>query len=181
MIWPQSSGLARPTAWAGWLGRLMLLMLCWSVATTAVAARGTHADWMGTVTHVTDGDTLWVRPARGGAPRKIRIDGIDAPEICQAYGVAARAALTAQVQGQSVQVTGRRTDDYGRLLARLTVQGEDIGVWMVLQGHAWSYRSQRDAGPYAQQESWARAQGLGLWQTRAMAPRTFRKRHGSCH
>ena len=41
----------------------------------------------GVVTHVTDGDSLWVRPASGGAPRQIRLQGIDAPEICQAFGV----------------------------------------------------------------------------------------------
>lgn len=177
MIWRQRSAGAGQAA--RWLGRLMLLLLCGSCATFEVAARGSH--WVGAVTHVTDGDTLWVRPARGGAPRKIRVDGIDAPEICQTYGAVARAALVARVQGQWVQVAARHTDSYGRMLARITVQGEDLGGWMVLQGHAWSYRSQRDAGPYAPQEAWAHAQGLGLWQARAMQPRTFRRRHGSCH
>jgi endonuclease YncB( thermonuclease family) len=39
--------------------------------------------WPGIVTHVTDGDTLWIRPteqALNATPRKIRIDGIDAPD-----------------------------------------------------------------------------------------------------
>ncbi|MDP3310892.1 MAG: thermonuclease family protein, partial [Polaromonas sp.] len=54
---------------------------------------GAAQPWQGTVTRVSDGDTLWVRPAAGGKPLKVRIDGIDAPEICQAGGRAARKAL----------------------------------------------------------------------------------------
>ena len=34
----------------------------------AMWASATAADFTGVVTHVTDGDTLWVRPASGGAP-----------------------------------------------------------------------------------------------------------------
>ena len=56
--------------------------------------------WSGVVTNVTDGDTLWVRPSAASSdsvasskPRKIRIDGIDAPESCQLYGVQSTAAL----------------------------------------------------------------------------------------
>jgi endonuclease YncB( thermonuclease family) len=76
----------------------------------------------------------------------------------------------------------QRVDQYGRLLARITLQGQDVGAWMVTQGHAWSYRYRRDAGPYAAQESQARAQGRGLFaSTDAEQPRDFRKRHGSCH
>jgi endonuclease YncB( thermonuclease family) len=157
-----------------WLG---LCLLFWGGL--ALAAPG--AIWSGRVTHVTDGDTLWVQPLQGGEVRRIRMDGIDAPEICQVYGEAARRALTERVQGRQVVVQGRRKDDYGRLLARIYVQDEDVGQWMVLAGHAWSYRHQRSVGPYAAQETQAREQGLGLWQGRAMPPRTFRRRHGSCH
>ena len=140
------------------------------------------ASWSGHVTHVTDGDTLWVQPAQGGAARKIRLEGVDAPEICQTYGDTARAALAAHVQGRSVQVVGRRNDDYGRLLAHVHVQGEDVGAWLVAHGHAWSYgRNQHDAGPYAAQQEAARTQRRGLWQARAVSPRTFRRRHGPCH
>lgn len=176
MFWQPAStdtALARRPRWGGWLG---LFLLCWS----GLGLAATSA-WSGRVTHVTDGDTLWVQPLNGGVVRKIRMDGIDAPEICQVYGVAAREALMARVQGQAVRVVGRRKDDYGRLLARIHVQGEDVGGWMVLAGHAWSYRSQRNAGPYAEQEMLAREHGRGLWQGRAMSPKTFRRRHGSCH
>jgi micrococcal nuclease len=164
-----------------WLASVMLVLLMFflGVANTQAA---TSKSWQGTVTHVTDGDTLWVRPQRSGAPRQIRVDGIDAPEICQLHGETSRSVLAAHVLGQRVQVRSRRTDEYGRLLARVTLQGEDVGGWMVSQGQAWSYRYRRNLGPYAAQEAQARAHALGLFADgRPELPRDFRKRHGSCH
>ena len=38
------------------------------------------------VTKVSDGDTVWVKPEGVAAPRKLRLQGLDAPEICQAWG-----------------------------------------------------------------------------------------------
>ena len=69
---------------------------------------------------------------------KVRLQGIDAPEICQPWGPQARAALHAVLQGQVVEVQGHARDSYGRLLAQLSRQGQDVGVWMVGQGYAWS-------------------------------------------
>ena len=140
------------------------------------------AAWEGTVTHVTDGDTVWVRPdVGGGRPVKLRLDGIDAPERCQAWGPQASTALAARVLRQRVEVEGRAVDDHGRLLGRLVLGGEDLGAWMVQQGHAWSYRYRRSLGPYAEQERQARAQGLGLHaDPAAEEPRWFRRDHGPC-
>jgi endonuclease YncB( thermonuclease family) len=135
----------------------------------------------GVVTHVTDGDSLWVRPASGGAPREVRLQGIDAPEICQAFGGAARDALAAHVLHRHVAVNSRARDSYQRALGRISVNGQDLGAWMVGRGYAWSYRFRRNAGPYAAQEAQARNARLGLWaHGPAMEPREFRKRHGSC-
>ena len=164
----------------GWRGLAGGLLLLAGLVGAQAAARESH--WLAEVTHVSDGDTVWVQPARGGSVRKVRIDGIDAPEICQLHGVQAREVLADRVQGRTVLVSARRKDDYGRLLARLTLQEHDVGHWMVAQGHAWSYRYRRSDGPYAVEEAQARAGGLGLWrQARPMPPRTFRQRYGSCH
>ena len=62
------------------------------------------------VTRVFDGDTLWVKPVAGGRYRKLRIDGIDAPEICQGGGAASRDALAARVLNQVVEVSVRYED-----------------------------------------------------------------------
>jgi len=133
------------------------------------------------VTRVFDGDTLWVKPLAGGRYRKLRLDGLDAPEICQTGGTASRDALAARVLEQVVTVSERSHDDYGRALVHLTHAGDDVGALLVLQGHAWSYRWRRSQGPYAQQEQQARTLNKGLFgDAAAEVPRDFRKRHGPC-
>lgn len=157
--------------------RILLTVLCLAASAQAVAAQV----WRGTVTRVSDGDTLWVRPAAGGKPVKIRIDGMDAPEICQAGGQASRRALARRLQGRTLTLLAGRKDDYGRTLATLHDEGEDIAGWMVGQGHAWSYRFGRDAGPYAAQQALAKAASQGLFADQAaLEPREFRRRHGPC-
>lgn len=153
-----------------------------AAALLAASSLCVHAgNFTGTVTHVTDGDSLWVRPAAGGPAREVRVQGIDAPEICQAWGHQSRDALAAQVLHRQVRVAGRGRDTYRRTLAQVSFGGQDVGAWMVSRGHAWSYRFHRDTGPYSQQELQARSARLGLWSGNApMAPRDFRKRHGSC-
>lgn len=133
------------------------------------------------VFHVTDGDTVWVVLEGGGAPRKLRIDGIDAPEICQDGGLAARDTLRRWALHRPVEVTLRRTDDYGRGLARLRLDGEDLGARLVREGMAWSHHWRRHAGPYAVEEQAARRARLGLFaMERPELPRDFRRRHGAC-
>ena len=159
----------------------IILVATYAYPVWAAARFKPISEWQGVVTHVSDGDTVFVRPASGGQPVKIRIDGLDAPEICQTYGPASRQALQSRLLGQAVSVDGRRRDNYGRVLARIRWQQADVGEWMVRQGHAWSYRYRRDAGPYAAQELQARVAQRGLFaDARALQPRDFRKRHGPC-
>jgi endonuclease YncB( thermonuclease family) len=156
--------------------RLVLALAC-LVPVAAPAAR-----FQATVSHVTDGDTVWVRPAHGGPPLHVRINGIDAPEICQAFGPESRDALATLVLHKRVTVITRGADDYQRTVARLRVGREDVGAWMVAHGYAWSYRFRRDPGPYAREETRARDARTGLWGVAgAEVPRDFRVRHGSCH
>jgi micrococcal nuclease len=151
---------------------LLLGMMC-------LCARA--GDFAGIVTHVSDGDTLWVRPFAGGTARQVRLEGIDAPEICQPYGERSRAALASRALHQRVQVASRASDSYQRAIGRVRVRGQDLGDWMVSHGHAWSYRFRGDAGPYSRQEARARSARLGMWRGPApLQPREFRKRHGSC-
>lgn len=136
----------------------------------------------GRVTHISDGDTLWVRPDAGGAARKLRLDGIDAPEICQAGGESSRAALVQHALHQRVLVSVRRHDGFGRPLARIRLNGVDLNAQMVRSGQAWSYRWRRNPGPYVAEEAHARQSGQGLFATgQPELPRDFRKRNGSCH
>ena len=91
--------------------------------------------WQGKVTHVSDGDTLWVQAALHRQPVKVRILGIDAPEICQAWGAQSRQALQAAILGRAVNVQGAHKDSFGRLLAKLRVHGDDVGG---LDGAPWT-------------------------------------------
>ena len=139
------------------------------------------ADFRATVTYVTDGDTVWVRPVGGGNRLELRLLDLDAPEGCQSFGPEARLALRERVQGQVVQVRTRGTDDYGRQLARIEHRGEDVGRWLVRNGYAWSMRFHGRSGPYGPLEAEARRERKGLWaQGGALEPRAFRKRFGSC-
>lgn len=131
---------------------------------------------------VSDGDTLWVEPDIGGAPRKLRLQGLDAPEICQSGGLAARDALRALVMQRRLNVQVNYVDDYGRGLARIKVDGQDVGAVLVRQGQAWSYRWRHSLGPYAAQEMQARQARVGVFAEPAPElPRDFRRRNGSCY
>ncbi len=137
--------------------------------------------WSGWVNHVSDGDTLWIKPVEGAAPRKVRLLGLDAPELCQPGGEAAREALRQLVVGRPVQVKSNFQDAYGRDMARLRVADIDVGATLVSAGHAWSSRWHDNKGPYAAQEASARAARLGVFSDPAAElPRDFRQRHGPC-
>jgi micrococcal nuclease len=173
---------------------MLCAMLRFMVVLCATAALGT---WVGAaparggpgadqvllgavVLRVVDGDSLWVRPP-GGAPLRLRISGLDAPELCQRHGREARDALAQRLQDKKVRVTLQHKDTYDRWLARIDGPDGDVGAWLVGQGHAWSMRWHNSPGPYAVQESAARKARRGLFaQARPELPRDFRRRNGPC-
>jgi micrococcal nuclease len=174
---------------------LKLLKICtiyaiFFIATQAIttptnAENKTSKTWLGIVTHVTDGDTFRVRPLGSNSKSdslRIRIDGIDAPESCQLYGVKSAAALKKLIASKQVTVTSKRFDDYGRDVAKVTIDNVDVGGWMVKNGHAWSYHYRFSAGPYGQDEEAASRAKLGLFaDASAIEPQIFRREHGSCY
>lgn len=158
---------------------------CWlsapAWAAPARAAPGPGDLLLGAVVlRVVDGDSLWVRPP-GGAPLRLRLAGVDAPEICQRHGREARQALDQRLRGKQVRVTLQHKDTYDRWLARIDGPDGDVGAWLVAQGHAWSMRWHNNPGPYAVQESAARKARRGVFvEPRPEPPRDFRRRHGPC-
>lgn len=162
------------------LVRLLLVASCSFIAAAVPAA----TTLTGVVTRVSDGDTLWLRPATDGLSRKpvkVRLLGIDAPEHCQAGGAAATTALQTRVLQRTVVVRVVGTDRYGRLLGGLQLNGEDVAAWMVREGHAWSHRRYGVADVYAAEERQARDTRRGLFiDPHAIQPRVFRQRHGAC-
>ena len=153
--------------------------LCWGVLCLALSAPA-HA-LSGVVTHVSDGDTLWVRPTEGGWAVKVRMQGLDAPELCQAWGPQARAALMGHVLRKQVEVHTLGQDGYERMLGHVALDGQDVGAWMVRSGHAWSDPFRKSRGRYATQEREARKARRGLFaEALPVEPRAFRKAHGAC-
>ncbi|ASC71847.1 putative endonuclease [Halomicronema hongdechloris C2206] len=137
---------------------------------------------------VYDGDTLRVTNGRGDL--KIRLCGIDAPEIEQALGIAARdhlRSLLAQGNGSLLLVPVEQ-DRYGRTVAEIFVplagQAEEIhlNTQMVLDGYAYHYAQYSDACPngrlLARAEEQAQAQQRGIWgDENAVPPWDYRQRH----
>jgi micrococcal nuclease len=151
----------------------------------AMAQNSSRKTWQGVVTHVTDGDTLRVKQLASNSKAnslKVRIDGIDAPEICQLYGRQSAVALKKLLLSKQVTITSKRFDDYGRDVAKVTIDNIDVGSWMVKNGHAWSYHYRFSKGPYASEEKAAERDKLGLFaDASAVNPKIFRREHGSCY
>ena len=158
-------------------------LLAWAAACAAWLPLPATAAWLATVERVSDGDTLWVRPlAEEDRLVKLRLLDVDAPERCQPWGEEATQALRAHVLGRPVRVEPVGRDVYRRVLARVQLEGEDLGAWLVMQGHAWSVGPGGYAGgAYRQQEREARAAARGLHGERdPMRPVVFRRWHGPC-
>lgn len=126
--------------------------------------------------HVVDGDTLVVGPER------VRLSGIDAPELSQrcssaagqvACGERAAAWLRERVEGRVVDCVQVDLDRYGRRVAVCRLQGSDLGGELVDAGWATAYR--RYSLSYVDREQAARAAGRGLWSMRFEAPADYRR------
>ena len=145
----------------------------------------------GVVRHVADGDTVNVI-TNEGTKLKVRLYGIDAPEIQhinkrtgvvskpgQPYGEEVYRALEGKVLRKKVKVRIMGIDRYRRTVAVLYLGDRDINREMVQEGYAWAYKEYLK-GPYASEyidaENEARSKHLGLWrQANPLPPWEFRK------
>ncbi len=136
-----------------------------AVAACAVAALATAgaacADFTGRVVGVADGDTLTVLV--GSRQVRVRLWGIDAPERKQPWSSRSRDALAARAMHRDAIVATRGTDGYGRTLARVAVDGVDLGEAQVRDGMAWVYRRYSKDRAMIALEDDARAARRGLW------------------
>jgi endonuclease YncB( thermonuclease family) len=138
---------------------LLLALLC----TQAFADSFT-----GRVVRVVDGDTVYVLDA-SKTQHKIRLAGVDAPEVAQAFGTKAKRRLIELVVGKTVEVNWHKRDKYRRLVGKLIAEGQDVNLAMVRSGLAWWYRKYADEQSpvdrvlYKATEDQTRAKRLGLW------------------
>ncbi len=84
-----------------------------------------------TVVSVSDGDTIVL-----GDQRRIRLEGIDAPEMGKCMGNEARVRLEGLVLGKIVHVDGDQVDRYSRLLGMVWVGKTLVNKVMLSEGLA---------------------------------------------
>jgi endonuclease YncB( thermonuclease family) len=139
----------------------------------------------GRVTRVVDADTYDVLCS--GGKYRVRLLGVDAPELSQPFGKqAADSVAKLLTAGRAVQLQRRSTDMYGRALgcvrlAGPTVLGKTSGValdsLLVVRGWAWADAPSSATLARQHQQDVARVAGRGLWRCGtkgAVPPKTWR-------
>ena len=129
------------------------------------------------IVDVVDGDTVDVRILPGGPRSRVRLLGIDTPEVYGGVECGGRAAsrFTKRTLPPGTVVTlvsdptQANKDRYGRLLRYVMKSGTDVNRRIVRQGHATVYvyggkRFQRASGYYFAQRQ-ARRHDLGIWHS----------------
>jgi len=144
------------------------IVVGFAVALLALAPAPSVADFVGPVASVADGDTITVLHA--GRPIRVRLEGIDAPEIKQAYGVAAKKYVQGAVHGQDVHVIDRGIDRYGRTLGEVHLATGSLNRLLLQDGFAWWYKRYSKDGSLGALEASARSRRAGLWADDAPVP-----------
>lgn len=141
------------------------------------------ADISGKVIKVTDGDTINIRD-NDNKTHKIRLAGIDAPEMSQPYGEESRTQLLGLVYGKEVVIQTKKKDRYGRIIGTIYHDGKDVNLIQVQAGMAWWYeyykdqQSPEDQRLYSTSHERAKKGKVGLWEDPlAMNPYKWRKRN----
>lgn len=156
-------------------GLLILLVLLFAPGTWAKASYPPVIE--GRVVGVHDGDTITV--LMGKEQYKIRLDGIDAPELSQAFGRVSKQFASDFAFGKVARVKVSGMDRYGRYLGEVFVGGKSLNRAILAAGLAWWYRQYSKDESLGALEAAARAKRLGLWKDPApLAPWDYRKRKG---
>lgn len=152
---------------------LLALVIVWAGAAAPVAAAGLRAE--GTVVALDDGDSFDLRLSEGTTVA-IRLHAIDAPELGQRHGKAARQALSDAIGGRPVRVDCYKVDPRGRYVCRAWAGGVDLQLRLLEQGHAWHFtqyldeQSNRERDLYARAQAQARSDRRGLWRQAGPMP-----------
>lgn len=156
---------------------LLLLLIIVTLGLPAAA----QDSLTGEVITVSDGDTLTLLV--GERQHKIRLAGIDAPELGQDFGGKSKEYLSVRVLGKVVTVVGSKTDKYERLVRKILRDGVDMNFEQVEAGMAWHYKeyeleqTKTDREAYATAEKEAREAKIGVWSIQNPQP-PWEFRHG---
>lgn len=144
------------------------------------SAAGTENTITGKVVSIADGDTLTVLVDK--TQHRVRLHGIDCPEIGQPFGARAKQLAGDLAFGKvvSVEVTGQ--DRYGRTIGRVILpDGSNLEHALVGSGLAWWYRKYApDDTRLGELETAARTAKKGLWaDANPIPPWEWRRKPGA--
>src|ERR1044072_3714882 len=140
-----------------------LVLFCIFAVATANAS-----SLYGKVIEVNSGDVITIFNLN--RPVRVKLLGVDAPELNQAFGDVAKQHLADLVfdKGVLVQYSGIASDQ--SLTGRVLLNDADIGAQMIRDGAAWfdannmDRLNATDRDVYQQSELAARSEQRGLWQ-----------------
>ena len=136
---------------------------------------------------VIDGDTIQIKSY------KIRLEGIDAPEIRQKCkkpylqimflnfqkeyycGQISKKKLSQKIGNKLIKCILFGKDRYKRYLAKCFKDKVNLNRWMVRNGYALAYR--RYSKVYILDENFAKEEKLGLWKGTFIKPEKWRKQN----
>lgn len=134
------------------------------------------AEFTAKVIAVLDGDTLLVK--RGSGLTKIRMAEIDAPEKAQVFGETSRQSLSGMVLGKQIKVASQAVDQYGRMVAHISVDGLDVNAEQIRRGMAWEYSNFHGNHALVALQNEAKQVPRGLWAlSNPTPPWEWRKLH----
>lgn len=116
---------------------------------------------------VADGDTATCLDTNG-RQQKIRLAGIDAPEVGQPYGPNAREHLADQIFGKLIAVSVVGRDPDGRAICQVSHDGRDISRLLVTDGSAWA--DPTTGSNLSGDQEQARTAKRGLWAEKNPVP-----------
>ena len=137
---------------------------------------------------IIDGDTVHIYS------KKIRLEGIDAPEIEQkckkpfikissvigfqfnrnySCGVMAKIKLIDKIDNSKIKCISSSKDRYKRFIATCYIDKINLNKWMVRNGYAVAYK--RYSKEYVRDEEYAKENQLGIWKGTFITPEKWRK------
>jgi micrococcal nuclease len=146
------------------------------LAATALLLALSHAAhaFDAVITACHDGDTCTTSDGT-----RIRLHAVDAPELDQPFGNAARLRINAMIAGQHVDIRPTGDLSYGRTVADIYVGGRSVGAEMVSAGLAWNEPRWNTDPSLPTRQGAAQAAHLGLWaDNAAVPPWQWRHEHG---
>jgi endonuclease YncB( thermonuclease family) len=158
--------------------RFIPMLICTALLCTSEIA---HCDeFTAKVIAVLDGDTVLIKRTSGLV--KIRLAEIDAPEKTQTFGETSKESLSRMVLGKQARVASQVIDQYGRLVAYLSVDGLDVNAEQIRRGMAWEYSNYHGNQALIALQNEAKQTQRGLWaQNNPTPPWEWRKQHPSTY